>query len=408
MLTVLLLLPGLAGAAEKPRLAVMDLMAKSGIQQAQLDVLGDMLATEIRMLGMHEVITKSDIQSMIGLERSKELLACDDASCIAEIGGALGVQLMVTGNVGKFGTVYAVNLKLIDVRAAKVENSVFRKVPGGEQALLDDFPVAVRMLLGVGGAPAPRPAQPFQPARPSQPAYSGPSGAPGMMELGFTKEQIQRIHGSGVRITQDAPETARRLIARGFTTEDITELICAQRLLDYPPKDGELYGLYYLAGLPPKPKNFKIFLKSRMSLTDYYNKEQEGLGLEISKWVLFGMGLLFGALGGAYVGLAAGEEDSGDALGMGETYRAMGYAFLGIGGLMFVPSIILMIVDAANRGYVPRGFFEKANKDDIEKELGRNARRIALFLGDDPEPALIAGPWVDKDGNGGLMLGFRF
>jgi len=408
------LLPGLALAAERPKLAVMDLAAKSGIEQAQLDVLGDMLATEIRVIGLHEVVTKSDIQSMLGLERSKELRACDDASCMAEIGGALGVELMVSGNVGRFGKVYAVNLKLINVKQAKVDNSVFRKVEGGEQALLDDFPIAVRQLLRVGGAQAPSPSQTTRPRpapQPSTSAYAaGPSGAPGLLELGFTQQQIQRILSAGVQITADAPEVARRLLAREFTTEDITELMAAQRLLDNAPKDGELFGLYYLAGL--EPKKFKAFLKSRPSLTEYYNSETEGMGLEIGKWVCFGLGALFAITGGLYYGLATMEEDtygtSDYYTDTADTYWIIGHSMMGLAAPLVLVSIVLMIVDAANAGYLPQDFFRDAKKGDVEKQLGRSARRISLFGDGGPALELMASPYVDRDGRGGLLLGVRF
>jgi len=153
-LSVLFASPAFAG---QERIAVMELAAKSGIKQAQLDVLSDMLATEIRNLGKYDVVTRSDIQSMLGLERAKEFIGCDDASCLAEIGGALGVSLLVTGNVAVFGNVFAVNLKIIDIKKARVKNSIFEKVPGGEAALLDAIPHAVHKLLAEKSAPPPPP-----------------------------------------------------------------------------------------------------------------------------------------------------------------------------------------------------------------------------------------------------------
>ena len=64
ILSLLAATPAFAG---RDRIAVMELAAKSGIKQAQLDVLSDMLATEIRNIGKYDVVTRSDIQSMLGL-----------------------------------------------------------------------------------------------------------------------------------------------------------------------------------------------------------------------------------------------------------------------------------------------------------------------------------------------------
>ena len=70
------------------------------------------------------VISRDEIKSMLLHEQSKMLMGCDDESCLAEIGGALGVQYIVSGNVGRIGETYLLHLKLINIREAKVENRV--------------------------------------------------------------------------------------------------------------------------------------------------------------------------------------------------------------------------------------------------------------------------------------------
>lgn len=61
------------------------------------------------------VITPSEIAQLVGFERQKELLGCSDqaASCLAELGGALGVDGLVTGSVARLGKTFRVNLKII-------------------------------------------------------------------------------------------------------------------------------------------------------------------------------------------------------------------------------------------------------------------------------------------------------
>ena len=63
------------------------------------------------------------------------MLGCTDAVCLAEIGGALGVEYLVTGNVGKVGNRFLVNLQLIDIRQIKVVNRVKRE-SGSEGEML--------------------------------------------------------------------------------------------------------------------------------------------------------------------------------------------------------------------------------------------------------------------------------
>lgn len=134
--------------AETTSVAVMEFASKGGVTQKQMDALGDMLANEIRDLGDFRVIGKSDIRAMLQFEEQKTLMGCSDVACMAEIGGALGVKWVVIGNIGMFGNIYLLNLKLMDSEKVQVGSSISRKVAGGEAALLDSLARAVGDLFG--------------------------------------------------------------------------------------------------------------------------------------------------------------------------------------------------------------------------------------------------------------------
>ena len=57
----------------------------------RLDNLTAVLVTELSKLRVIEVISRQDIRQMLVHEQDKLALGCDDASCLAEIGGALGI-----------------------------------------------------------------------------------------------------------------------------------------------------------------------------------------------------------------------------------------------------------------------------------------------------------------------------
>ncbi|NOZ86808.1 MAG: hypothetical protein GXP49_11155 [Deltaproteobacteria bacterium] len=381
-----------AGKKEREKIAVMELAAKSGIKQAQLDVLGDMLATELRNIGKYEVITKDDIKAMLGLEKAKEFLGCDDASCMADVGGALGVDKVISGNVAKFGTVYAVNLKLIDIHETRVKNSVFQKVPGGEQALLDCFSNLVHKLMGtrhISGAAF------KETVTPGNVAIGSTSD---LADLGFTDEMFSRIQQAGLAMNSRAVAVVRRLLGRGFSPEEITGLIVDRNILSYNPREAETFAIYYLVGM--NPRRFQGFIKKGLHLTAYYNKQQESTGLEVTKWVTFGTGLLMGLFGGMFYGLyAASSSDSG---------LYAGHVSMGIGVALLLVSITTMIIDGINIGYLPDGFLENAKKDEIVKKLGKAARRLSWGFA--PGTGKMAG--VMDNGNGsrffGLSLSFSF
>jgi len=138
---------GQATAKEPIAIAVMDFTSKGGVTAKQMDALSDMLANEIRAMGNYRVIGKSDIKSMVDLESNKISLGCNDDRCLAEIGGALGVNWVVIGNVSKFGQSFLLNLKMIDARNSVVAASISKKINEGEEALIDRLVPAIHSMF---------------------------------------------------------------------------------------------------------------------------------------------------------------------------------------------------------------------------------------------------------------------
>lgn len=124
-------------AEELTKVAVMDLKAKSGIDQMTVSSLTDLVCTEIADLGKYEVIGRDDMATMLEHIADRQLLDCDDTQCLAQVGGALGVNQLVSGNVGMVGKTYLINMKLIDIENAKVINRISEKYTGDEAGLIE-------------------------------------------------------------------------------------------------------------------------------------------------------------------------------------------------------------------------------------------------------------------------------
>src|SRR5688572_20043634 len=111
--------PANAGAAKKS-LAVLDLVAK-GVETDLAANLTDVVTVSLSKLGVFTVLSRADIQRMLEFEQNRQAVGCDsDTSCLAEIGGALGVALLVTGSLGKVGASHLINLTLVDTSAVTV------------------------------------------------------------------------------------------------------------------------------------------------------------------------------------------------------------------------------------------------------------------------------------------------
>jgi hypothetical protein len=140
-----------AGASvprEKPlSIAVIALAAKTGIEPKTAELYTDALVGELRRHPRVRVVSPSEIAAAIGLERQKQLLGCTETSCLAEIGGALGADRLVSGSLGRLGGSLVVNLSSVDARTARPVASVSERLQGGDERFLDALPGFADRLL---------------------------------------------------------------------------------------------------------------------------------------------------------------------------------------------------------------------------------------------------------------------
>ena len=128
--------PAHAAADGRVRIAVLDLQAR-GVDAQLASSAGTLVASELNKLDVFKVISREDIRTMMSFERDKQSLGCEaDQACLAEIGGALGVEYLVAGSLAKIGDTHVLSLTLNNVRSATVENRVSETVPGKTDALI--------------------------------------------------------------------------------------------------------------------------------------------------------------------------------------------------------------------------------------------------------------------------------
>jgi TolB-like protein len=128
--------------------AVLDLKP-TGISQSSAQNLTQVLSVTVKGIEGASVISREDISAMLQLSAAKMETGCADDSCMAEIGGALGVDRLISGDVGQIGETFIVNLRLIDVRHGEVENRVTESYRGEEEQLLRAVRHAAHALLGL-------------------------------------------------------------------------------------------------------------------------------------------------------------------------------------------------------------------------------------------------------------------
>jgi len=175
-----ILAPLVAAAQDAPsgkrvRIAVMEIRPL-GTEPQKAELLSEIALTEAASFAAFEVIGKSDIGSMIGFEKQKQVAGCtDDSSCLAEIGGALGVDFIMVGSLGRMGTLYRLDLKLVEIKKARVRARMGINIEGSEEKLVAGTQKIVRDMLG----PEAERVDPATYARAPAPSFAAKTVAPG-------------------------------------------------------------------------------------------------------------------------------------------------------------------------------------------------------------------------------------
>ncbi|MBN2361795.1 MAG: PEGA domain-containing protein, partial [Deltaproteobacteria bacterium] len=129
------------------RIAMLDLTPGRDVDPHVARSLSEVALTKLQSLNLGDCIGWTDVKELLTLEMEKQLNECANDSCMADIGGALGVELMISGNISRIGSQYVINLKLLDVRNARAINRISRGVAANEDALLSNLPDIIAELV---------------------------------------------------------------------------------------------------------------------------------------------------------------------------------------------------------------------------------------------------------------------
>ena len=136
-----------AADEENTGVAVMDLKLAKGIDESVGGLLNETIISKLdASQRFSTIISGSDMRDMIDLEAQKSALGCEQDSCLAELGGALGVPYMMVSNLGRFGGQFILNIKIVSVEEAKVLGRV-NKILKDEAAVLSALPGALQDVV---------------------------------------------------------------------------------------------------------------------------------------------------------------------------------------------------------------------------------------------------------------------
>lgn len=106
-----------AFAQEKPLLTVLDFVG-SGVSEQERQVLVDFISSHIVSSGKYRVIDRMQREAVLK-ELEFSYSGCTDTSCQLEVGKLLQAEQIIVGSLGKVGSLYILNMKLIDVETGE-------------------------------------------------------------------------------------------------------------------------------------------------------------------------------------------------------------------------------------------------------------------------------------------------
>jgi len=147
-----------AAAQKAPRVAVMEIRALDAASRPSVELLQEVILGDLARTRRYDVIGKSDIEAMLGLERQKQLMGCseDGTSCLAELGGALGADYVLLGSVARIDQTRRVDLKLLDATRNRVIGREFAMAQNDTDLVAQTRQALGQLMTAVpGGSAAP-------------------------------------------------------------------------------------------------------------------------------------------------------------------------------------------------------------------------------------------------------------
>ncbi len=141
-------LPSLHAQQKTEGIVVWRIEAKSGVSQEDVESLSGYLDAEVQRLSGMRVLSQADIETVLRVEETRQKCDTTNAACMAEIGAALGVPEAVSGDLGRVGDVWILNLRRVNLREVGVLKRASRQAKGSTiTAMVDALPGAVAELF---------------------------------------------------------------------------------------------------------------------------------------------------------------------------------------------------------------------------------------------------------------------
>lgn len=145
--SIIILYPAAISAQAKESYAVLDLEGR-GISALEAATLTDRMRSELVKTGAVTVVERGQMQQILS-EQDFQMTGCTSDECAVEIGQMLGVTKMIAGSIGKIGSTFTADLRIIQVGTGAIENTMTRDYRGEIDGLITEIEHISWELVGL-------------------------------------------------------------------------------------------------------------------------------------------------------------------------------------------------------------------------------------------------------------------
>lgn len=138
-----------AGVTKQNPLVAVNTLDGRGISPDEAATLTDVLRSKLMNTGKYEVMERGQMETILQEQAFQQSGACTDQECIVEMGQILGIEQIIAGSIGKVGSAYSINVRIISVATGKILNSVSHNYTGPiENLLTSEMTIVANKLSG--------------------------------------------------------------------------------------------------------------------------------------------------------------------------------------------------------------------------------------------------------------------
>jgi|GEM_PF-2293176 len=141
-----------AQTQKKKTIAVLNFVNSGGVDQNEISILTERFNNYLVNTEVYDVLEREKMDAILKEQDFTMTDNCNSSECAVQVGQLLGMEYMIAGKVGKFGDVYTLDIRIIDVSTGKILRTKSENYEGKKEGLLD---MIEAMAYTISGKSAP-------------------------------------------------------------------------------------------------------------------------------------------------------------------------------------------------------------------------------------------------------------